>query len=104
MELFIRDMKLLEVPYLRSKANDFMQENKAKKAFIRFAFAVVTDSSKRLTFDTHSPIGMELESLLRHPVEECVKLGVSKHLILLLRNFMRLCPIRPAIAIPFYKQ
>ena len=60
MELSIRNMKPLEVAYLRSRANDFMQNNKAKKAFIRFAFAVVPDSGKLLTFDTHSPIGMEL--------------------------------------------
>lgn len=31
-------------------------------------------------------------------------MGVTKHLLMLLRNFTRLCPIRPVIAIPYYKE
>jgi hypothetical protein len=74
-----------------------------RKAFIRFAQALVADTCRRLTYDTHSPVGLELEAVLRPAVEQCVNTGVSKRLLLLLRNFMRLCPIRYAIPIPLYK-
>lgn len=60
MELFIRDMKTLEVPYLRSGAISFLQDRIAMKAFIKFVYAIVNDTSKRITYETHTPIGMEL--------------------------------------------
>lgn len=101
MELFIGDMKLLDMPYLRSRASEFMQDEVAVKAFIRFGDAVVRDAGRRISFETHSPVGMELETLLRPAVEMCVKVRLSKRLLVLLRNFMKLCPLRSVIAIPY---
>jgi hypothetical protein len=48
----------LEVPYFTHKVKEFVDDATVKKAFIRFTQALVADTCRRLTYDTHSSIGL----------------------------------------------
>jgi hypothetical protein len=63
-------MQVLNVPFFQLlNVKHFLAEPLVVKVFIKFSLALTNDLSRRLTYNTQSALGLELEALLHTAVK-----------------------------------